>query len=109
MRRLPDESITPSPPPVAALTGNAAATRSSPCWAAPAPQQHRVAFIITFSDGTRLRLGAKPGYDLDRALTQCQIERDDPYAWLKDQLGSRYPTAAGATIIGVDLTTWPTS
>lgn len=69
-------------------------------------QQHRVAFVITFSDGTRLRLGAKAGYDPARALTQCHIERDDPYAWIKDQLGSRYPTT-GATIIGVDLDTWP--
>lgn len=72
-------------------------------------QQHRVAFTITFNDGTRLRLGAKAGYDPDRALTQCHIERDDPYTWLKDQLANRYPTTAGATIIGVDLDTWPTS
>ena len=70
-------------------------------------QQHRVAFTVTFSDDTRLRLGGKAGYDPDRALTQCHIERDDPYAWLRDQLAGRSPTAAGVTIIGVDLDTWP--
>lgn len=72
-------------------------------------QQHRVAFTVTFSDGTRLRLGTKSGYDPDRALTQCHIERDDPYAWIADQLGTRYPTAARITIIGVDVDTWPTT
>lgn len=70
-------------------------------------QQHRVAFTLTFSDGTRLQLGAKAGYDPERTLTQCRIERDDPYAWFKDQLATRYPTTPRATIIGVDLDTWP--
>jgi hypothetical protein len=71
-------------------------------------QQHRVAFTITFTDGSRLRLGGKAGYDPDRALTQCHIERDDPFAWLKEQLAERHPTTGGTTIIGVDLDTWPT-
>lgn len=70
-------------------------------------QQHRVAFTVTFTDGTRLRLGAKAGYDPNRALTQCRIEADDPFAWLKDQLAERHPADAGTTIIGVDLDTWP--
>ena len=54
-------------------------------------QQHRVAFTVTFTDGTRLRLGGKAGYDPDRALIQCRIEADDPFAWLKDQLAGRHP------------------
>lgn len=68
-------------------------------------QQHRVTFTVTFTDGTQLRLGGKGGYDPDRALTQCRIEADDPYVWLKDQLAGRHPT--GSVIIGVDLDTWP--
>lgn len=70
-------------------------------------QQHRVAFTVTFTDGSQLRLGGKGGYDPDRALTQCRIETDDPFAWLKDQLAGRSPTTASAVIIGVDLDTWP--
>lgn len=70
-------------------------------------QQHRVTFTVTFTDGTRLRLGGKGGYDPDRALTQCRIEADDPFAWLKDQLAGRNPAAAGTVIVGVDLDTWP--
>lgn len=70
-------------------------------------QRHRVGFTVTFADGSRLRLGVKAGYDPDRVLVQCHIERDDPYSWLKDQLAGRYPTTAGTTIVGVDVDTWP--
>jgi hypothetical protein len=66
---------------------------------------HRVAFTITTADAMRWRLGAKGGYDPARALTACQIEREDPYAWLADQLHGRLP--AGSVIIGVDLDEWP--
>jgi hypothetical protein len=69
--------------------------------------QHRVGFTVAFADRSRLRLGVKAGYDPDRVLVQCHIEQDDPYAWLKDQLAHRYPTAAGTTIVGVDVDTWP--
>jgi hypothetical protein len=70
--------------------------------------EHRVAFAVTFTDGSQLRLGSKGGYDPDRVLTQCRIERDDPYAWLKDQLAGRYPSTPKISIIGVDIDTWPT-
>jgi hypothetical protein len=70
--------------------------------------EHRVAFAVTFTDGSQLRLGSKGGYDPDRVLLQFRIERGDPYAWLKDQLAGRYPITPKITIIGVDIDTWPT-
>ena len=66
---------------------------------------HRVSFTITTADSNQWRLGSKGGYDPARALTGCKLEREDPYAWLADQLHGRLP--AGAVIIGVDLDTWP--
>jgi hypothetical protein len=71
-------------------------------------QQHQVTFTVTLTDGTQLRLGGKGGYDPDQAITQCRLEADDPYVWLKDQLAGRNPAAAGTIIVGVDLDTWPT-
>ena len=68
---------------------------------------HRVSFTVTTADSTRWRLGSKGGYDPARALDGCRLEREDPYAWLADQLHGRLP--AGAVIIGVDLDTWPTA
>ena len=65
----------------------------------------RVSFTVTTVDGSRWRLGSKGGYDPARALDACRIEREDPYAWLADQLHGRLP--AGAVIIGVDLDSWP--
>ena len=66
---------------------------------------HRVAFTVTCLDQARLRLGSKGGYDPARALQGCQLEQDDPYAWLAEQLHGRL--APQAVIIGVDLDTWP--
>ena len=65
----------------------------------------RVSFTVTTVDGSRWRLGSKGGYDPARALEGCRLEREDPYAWLADQLHGRLPV--GAVIIGVDLDTWP--
>ena len=72
-----------------------------------AHQGHRVSFTVTTADSSRWRLGSKGGYDPTRALDGCQLEREDPYAWLVDQLHGRLP--AGSVIIGVDLDTWPAS
>ena len=71
-----------------------------------AHQGHRVAFTVTTADSARWRLGSKGGYDPARALTACEIEGEDPYAWFADQLHGRI--TVGAVIIGVDLDTWPT-
>lgn len=65
---------------------------------------HRVTFTVTTADGLQLSLGSKGGYDPARALQGCQIERDDPYAWLRGQLHGRI---GPELIIGVDLDTWP--
>lgn len=69
-------------------------------------RQHRVGFVVTFSNNTRLRLGSKGGYDPARALLGCRAEQDDPYRWLHDQLQDRL-SEGRPVIIGVDLDTWP--
>lgn len=53
--------------------------------------QQRVAFTVVYSTGEQLRLGGKGGYDPAAALEQIQLERQDPLAWLEDQLDTRRP------------------
>lgn len=69
-------------------------------------KQQRVGFTVTYADGSRFVLGGKGGYDPTRVLTGCQIEAQDPYAWLATQLEDRTPADA-TIIIGLDLYTWP--
>lgn len=68
---------------------------------------HRVTFLITLSDYTRYHLNAQHGYDAAVVLMQCQIEYDDPFAWLQRQLPRNFHTTSNNYIIGVTITTWP--
>lgn len=72
----------------------------------------RVAFVITYLDGSQYMLGGKGGYDPDRALTQCEIEQDDPIAWLHeqlyDQLEQRKSQQTRHEIVQIHLLMWPT-
>lgn len=67
--------------------------------------RQRVGFTVTFTDGTRLVLGAKGGYNPARVLLGCEIEAQDPYAWLATQFENRAPV--NAIVIGLDLDSWP--
>jgi hypothetical protein len=70
-------------------------------------QQHRVSFLITLGDYTQLELGSAAGYDATAAVLECRVERDDPYAWIEQQLHRhQHPVDANA-IIGVGIRTWP--
>lgn len=69
-------------------------------------QQHRVSFLLTFSNYTQLPM-FELGYDPGLALTHCQAKRDDPYAWLLERSRSGGVDDGGSIIIGVAITTWP--
>lgn len=67
-------------------------------------RQHRVAFTVSFSDHSRLRLGSKGGYDPARALLGCSTEQNDPYRWLHEQLLTQRPRSGSGSMISVSLT-----
>lgn len=70
-------------------------------------QHHRVAFVITYRDGTQLTLGSKGGYDPARAQMQSRIEQDDPIAWIAGQLHDQRPDQRADAIMGIDIDAWP--
>ncbi len=69
-------------------------------------QQHRVSFMITFSNYAQVSM-FELGFDPGLALTHCQAKRDDPYAWLLERSRSGPHSDAGSIIIGVGISTWP--
>jgi hypothetical protein len=69
-------------------------------------QQHRVSFLITFSDYTQVTL-FELGFDPGLALAHCQAKRDDPYAWLTERSEGEGSVDGANVIIGVAVMTWP--
>jgi hypothetical protein len=68
---------------------------------------HRVDFLITLGDYTLHPLDPPNGYDPGRALIQCRMSDDDPYAWLQRQLPATSLAGDTNSIIGVDISTRP--
>ena len=69
-------------------------------------QQHRVSFVMTFSDYSQLPM-FELGFDPGLALAHCQSHRDDPYAWLTERSQGEASIDGGHIIIGVSISTWP--
>jgi hypothetical protein len=69
-------------------------------------QQHRVSFVLTFSDYSQLSM-FDLGFDPGLALTHCHSHRDDPFAWFTERSRGEASPNRGHIIIGVSILTWP--
>jgi hypothetical protein len=70
-------------------------------------RQHRVWFLITFGNYSRLPLGLTAGYDPTSVIAQCRAKQDDPYVWFQEQFQRHHQAADAHAIIGVEIATWP--
>lgn len=69
-------------------------------------QQHRVSFVLTFSDYSQMSM-FDLGFDPGLALTHCHSHRDDPFAWFSERSHGEVSPNRGHVIIGVNILTWP--
>lgn len=73
----------------------------------PGHLQGRVYFHLLLVSDTVLTVGRKGGYALDRVLSACRSEGEDPLVWLHSQiLGRDDGVHDRDLIVGVDMIIW---